>query len=129
MVLPSLGFEIDFVVWISILNYQLSINYREWYIIKKKKDTLQALLDQIDLYRDLLDLLKEKQELLEAEEDITDLEEKERELRDEIREIDQDYNLKQTDKLRLISKNDIEELNEFKPLLKELYDVEQKTKK
>jgi hypothetical protein len=97
-------------------------------IIKKKKDTLEALLEQIKLYRDLLDLLKEKQQLLEAEEDITAIEEKERELRDEIREIDQDYNLKQTDKLRLISKNDIEELNEFKPLLKELYDVEQKTK-
>ena len=93
------------------------------------KDKLEGLLKQVDLYEELLDIIKEEIELLQKEEDIANLKEKERELRDEISDIDTEYHLSKTEKLRLISENDIEELNRFKPLLKELYDLEQKTKK
>ena len=92
-------------------------------------DKLEGLIEQIDLYEELLDLIKEEYELLEAGEDIAALEEEERELRDEISDLDTEYHFSKTEKLRLINENDIEELNRFEPLLKELYKIEQKIEK
>ncbi|MGM0502855.1 MAG: flagellar biosynthesis protein FlgN [Bacillota bacterium] len=97
-------------------------------IIKGSKSKLEGLLKQIELYEDLLELLKEEQELLEAGADTTELKEKQRELRDEIKGIDLEYDLKRSEKLRLITKNDIDKLNKFEPLLKELYQLDQKIK-
>ena len=93
------------------------------------KNKLEGLLKQVDLYEELLEVLKKEYEQLENEKSILELEEKERELRDEISDIDTEYHLSKTEKLRLINENDIEELNRFEPLLKELYSLEQKTKK
>ncbi|MFO7820014.1 MAG: flagellar biosynthesis protein FlgN [Halanaerobacter sp.] len=93
------------------------------------KDKLEGLLKQVDLYEELLDIIKEEIELLQEGEDISELQEKERELRDDISDIDTEYHLSKTEKLRLISDNDIEELNRFEPLLRELYEMEQKTEK
>ena len=90
------------------------------------KDKLEGLLKQVELYEDLLAFLEQEYELLEAGKDTTEIKEKQRELRDEISDLDTEYNLKQGEKLRLISENDVEELNQFKPLLKELYNLEQK---
>ena len=97
--------------------------------IKGSKNKLEGLLKQIELYEELLDIIKEENQLLQKEEEIAELKEKERKLRDNISDIDTEYHLSKTEKLRLISENDIEELNRFKPLLKELYEMEQKTKK
>lgn len=93
------------------------------------KDKLEGLLKQIELYEDLLAYLEQEYKLLEAGKDTTEVKEKQRELRDEIADLDTEYNLKQGEKLRLISENDVEELNQFKPLLKEIYNLEQKNKK
>ena len=93
------------------------------------KDKLEGLLKQIELYEDLLVFLEQEYELLEEGKDTTEVKEKQRELRDEIADLDTEYNLKQGEKLRLISENDVEELNQFKPLLKELYNLEQKNQK
>ncbi|MBM7557283.1 flagellar biosynthesis protein FlgN [Halanaerobacter jeridensis] len=93
------------------------------------KDKLEGLLKQIELYEDLLAFLEQEYELLEKGEDTTEVKEKQRELRDEIADLDTEYNLKQGEKLRLISENDVEELNQFKPLLKEIYNLEQKNQK
>ena len=93
------------------------------------KDKLEGLLKQVELYEDLLAYLEQEYELLEEGEDTTEVKEKQRELRDKIADLDTEYNLKQSEKLRLISENDIEELNQFKPVLKELYNLEQKNKK
>lgn len=93
------------------------------------KDKLEGLLKQVELYEDLLAYLEQEYELLEEGKDTTEIKEKQRELRDEIADLDTEYNLKQGEKLRLISENDVEELNKFQPLLKELYNLEQKNKK
>ena len=97
--------------------------------IKGSKNKLEGLFKQIDLYQDLLELIKEEKQFLEEKKDTTELKEKQREVRDEIKKIDLEYDFDQSEKLSLISKNNIDKLNKFKPLLKELYELEQKTKK
>ncbi len=91
-----------------------------------EEDSLDGLKKQVELYQELLALTKEEHDLLQEGEDTSEIKEEQRELRDEIQNIDLKYDIDQTDKLRLIKESDVEELQQFEPVLKELYALEKK---
>ncbi|SDC83920.1 MULTISPECIES: hypothetical protein [unclassified Candidatus Frackibacter] len=96
----------------------------------EERNALTMIEEQLDLYQDLVELMARKHWLLKKKDDTSETEEKEREIRDKIAKIDLELNVnkkvKRPDKLRLIMENDSEKLQQFKPVLKELYDLEKK---
>lgn len=91
-----------------------------------EEDSLDGLKKQVELYQELLALTKEEHDLLKEGKDTSEIKEEQRELRDEIQNIDLKHDIDQTDKLRLIKESDVEELQQFEPVLKELYALEKK---
>ncbi|GAB6100066.1 hypothetical protein JCM16358_19450 [Halanaerocella petrolearia] len=92
------------------------------------EDMLSALEEEVDLYQEILELTKEKNKLLKNNEDTSEIDEKKRELRDQISNLDLKFDIKQIDKFNIVNKSDIDKINQFKPMLKELYALEQDNK-
>ncbi|MGM0472348.1 MAG: flagellar biosynthesis protein FlgN [Bacillota bacterium] len=92
------------------------------------QEAISEIERQVDLYQELLELLKEERELLHQEVDTSEIEDKKREIKDEIAQIntklDIKHSIKQPDKLRLISDSEVEKLNQLKPTLKEVYQLQ-----
>jgi type III secretory pathway component EscU len=91
-----------------------------------REETLEEVEHQVDLYQELLELTKKEHKLLKEDGDPTEVQEEKREIRDEIAAIDMKFNIKQSNKLKLIMSSTSEKLQQFKPTLKKLYDLEKK---
>ncbi|SJZ43329.1 flagellar biosynthesis protein FlgN [Selenihalanaerobacter shriftii] len=101
--------------------------------MSKEETALEKVEKQADLYKDLLALIKKEHKLLKEEKDVTNIQDQKRGIRDEIQDIELMLNVKhnmgQAEKLGLIKNSDSEKLQQFKPLLKELYDLEKENQK
>ncbi|ADL11813.1 hypothetical protein [Acetohalobium arabaticum] len=98
--------------------------------MKVNEDAVPKIEEQVELYQELLEVLKKENQLLTEDKDVSDLQEQKREIKDEIADINTELNVKftisQGDKLRVIMNSDSEKLNQLKPTLEEVYELEQK---
>ena len=100
--------------------------------MKVNEDALSKIEEQVELYEDLLEVLKKENELLTEDKDVSNLQEQKREIKDEIADINTELNVKFTikraDKLKLIMNSESDKLNQLKPTLEKVYELEQENK-
>lgn len=98
--------------------------------MKVNEDAIPKIEEQVELYQELLEVLKKENQLLTEDKDVSDLQEQKREIKDEIADLNTELNVKFTikraDKLKLIMNSDSEKLNQLKPTLEKVYELEQK---